>query len=87
MCGPGARLGSFCRSVCARLRWEDKDAQDRRPRGLYGPSGRLFEGSGASGRWSVGVRRGSGDPKQLGFGESESPLVPRRQEVLVEVVV
>lgn len=75
-CGLGARLGSLCRSVCARLRWEDKDAQDRRPRGPCGPSGRLFEGSGASGRWSVGVRRGSGDPKQLGFGESESPLVP-----------
>ena len=30
-CGLGARLGSPCRSVCARLRWEDKDAQDRRP--------------------------------------------------------
>lgn len=72
-CGLGARLGSLCRSVCARLRWEDKDAQDRRPRGPCGPSGRLFEGSGRVGGGPSGCGGARGIRSSWVLGKASLP--------------
>lgn len=56
-------------------------------RGSSEPFGRVVCRRWGDGRWSVRGGGGLGDPEQLDSGESGSPLEPRRQGLLMEVVM